>query len=379
MRPRAKAPPTARYPTGGAAGHRPAPRRRPRGVTLIYATVILLVLTGACSLAVDLGRVQLVKTELQRCADATARGYLAYQLASGTSYANSMGPALYATANNPVDGGSGVAPTVTVVWGTWTAATKTFTPVVGTPLAVKVTASRKAADGNAVPLIWGRLIGRFAQDVTTSAVAVSTVGGTANVNVDGTANPYLAGMPSGTTNLAGDSTDNAAPYQVTSVPVVPGSYISLTNVAGQTNVLPGYVPDSTAGGLQAYTVHHGQNYNKSIDLAGPENGIADAVMPESTLMGLFLTDARPDASATPATVDWSAPSSRNQAVYSNLGLKQPFPIGDGATSNGTVQKFLVPPGATRLYIAIWDGIGYYNNTGAVTGTITATPTVKLVQ
>jgi hypothetical protein len=346
---------------------------------LPYAVVAMLALVAVCSLAVDYGRVQLVKSELQRCTDATARGYMDYYQLYGTAYANAAGPQLYAAANNPVDVASGVPPAVTVEWGVWTAATKTFTPTGGVPTAVRVTAARTAAAGNAVPLTWGKLIGRPTCDVATTSVAALIGAQSANITVSATANPYLAGMPAGTTNLAGDSYDNAAPYQVSGVPINPGSYISLANVAGSTNVLPGYVPSSDPGGLQSILVHHGQNYNKTIDLAGPENGIADAVLPESTLVGMFLGDDAPSATDTPATVDWSDPAARDQPVYNDIQLKQPFPIGLGVTSGGATQQFRVPPGATRMYIAVWDGIGYYNNTGSVTANITSTATVNLVQ
>ncbi len=49
-------------------------------------------------------------------------------------------------------------------------------------------------------------------------------------------------------------------------------------------------------------------------------------------------------------------------------LKQVFFIGDGLTGNGTgaAQQFIVPAGATRLFLGPADGTGWVNNSGAFT-------------
>ena len=52
-------------------GYRNDSRRR--GVAIIYIIVVLIVMLGFCSFAVDLGRVQTAKTELRRAADAAAQ------------------------------------------------------------------------------------------------------------------------------------------------------------------------------------------------------------------------------------------------------------------------------------------------------------------
>ena len=48
------------------------PKRSKRGISPIYAMIAMTALTGFVSLAVDLGRVQIAKTELQQAADAAA-------------------------------------------------------------------------------------------------------------------------------------------------------------------------------------------------------------------------------------------------------------------------------------------------------------------
>lgn len=347
---------------------------------VIYGIVLLVALVALASLAVDLARVQMIKTELQKCADATAHGYMTYYRDYGSSYANTAGPSLYSSAFNPVDANSGVQPTVSVQWGYWNTSSKTFSTSGGGTTAVRVVASRTAANANAVPLTWASVLGRKTCDVTCESIAILTGGQSSSLSVQATQNPYLAGMPPGTTNLSGDDFSNSAPCQVVAIPVTPGTYLTFTNVTGSTNVLPGYVANGGPAGLSSYAVHHGQNYNQSIDFSGPENGIADAIMPESAVMGLFLDDNAPNTTAAPSSVvDWTNPAVSNQDTYTNLELKAPFMIGDGTTSGGVTQRFLVPPGATRFYIAIWDGIAYYNNTGSFSATVTVQQQVTVVK
>src|SRR5438067_2329841 len=57
-------------------------RRTRRGFAVVQVAILLVVLTGFTSLAVDWGRVQLAKTKLQVVADSAARA-AAYNLFSG--------------------------------------------------------------------------------------------------------------------------------------------------------------------------------------------------------------------------------------------------------------------------------------------------------
>src|SRR5687767_6087894 len=107
---------------------------RRRGNAMVYTIVVLPAIFAVLSLGVDLGRVQLTKAELQRAADATARGYLNIRVEYGDSYAQTYGP--YLPGLNPVDGNSGVSPTVTIQRGWWNSSTKTFNQGTGTPFAV---------------------------------------------------------------------------------------------------------------------------------------------------------------------------------------------------------------------------------------------------
>src|SRR4051812_21561788 len=197
----------------GRAGRRP-------GSVLPYTVVAFMALLGVCSLALDWGYVQITKTELQRCAAATAHGYMQYYAMNGQAYADANGPQLYAAGYNPVAAGSGVSPTVTVQWGQWVASSNTFNPGNGggNTTAVKVTASRSTANGNPINLFWASIFGQQSASVTATAIATLSGGGqTSTVTIPSTANPYLAGMPAGSTGLYGDTTANAGPLQVTTI------------------------------------------------------------------------------------------------------------------------------------------------------------------
>ena len=356
-----------------------------RGVAIIYIVVAFAVLCGLISLAADLGHAQLVKTELRRCADATAHDYMALYNTGGYALALANGPSSYGQAFNPVDGTSNIQPTVTVLGGYWDSATKAFSVSNngGTP-AVSVTVSRTKANNNAVPLMFGSLLGARSIDLSATAVATTSASTNGNLNVSATSNPYYAGMPAGTTNPWGDTTSANGATQVTSIAVTPGTYLSFSSVSGSSSVVPGTMPYFGPSGSSNYAygtaTHHGENWDGSGSPNGyTENGIADAVMPESSLMGVFLTSAAPNSMSAPATVDWTTPAMQAQTDFNSIQLQQPFYIGDGVSSGGVVQKFLVPPGATRFFIGVWDGEQYNNNAGSISGTVTVQHTVQLVQ
>ena len=72
---------------------------RHRGSSLIYALIAMAAMIAVLSLGVDLGRVQLAKTELRGAADAAAR-YAATGLSDGTATSRAISSA----AENGVDG-----------------------------------------------------------------------------------------------------------------------------------------------------------------------------------------------------------------------------------------------------------------------------------
>jgi len=124
-------------------------------------------------LAVDLGRVYVARAELQLAADAAAR-YGAAGMATGVTAA--INNAVDAADDNKADGAPVVLDRAAdVELGTWDQTTKTFTalgdPDLDNANAIRVTARRTSARGNAVPLTWASVIGSRTCDVTVTAVA----------------------------------------------------------------------------------------------------------------------------------------------------------------------------------------------------------------
>src|SRR5207248_3567733 len=123
-------------------------------------------------LAVDFGRVQLAKTELQRSADAAARaaaGTLAQGISAARAAANSIAYA------NLVDGTHHVLATSDIEFGNWNETTHKFTVATSATLnsadAVRVTTGSTAARENAIPLLFAELMGQNTCDIHASAVA----------------------------------------------------------------------------------------------------------------------------------------------------------------------------------------------------------------
>jgi hypothetical protein len=342
---------------------------------LIYGIVLMIALVAIGSLAVDYARVQAVKTDLQKAADATARGSLALYQSYDLSTAQTYGAYIPTSPYNPVESGTGVQPTVTITWGKWDSTTKTFTAGNFAPPAVKVTISRTAANSNGVPLTLASIFGRKTCDVSTTSIAAVANVPAQTISVPGTGDPWLSGMPDGSTASYDDTAPTASPPMMT-IPAGATGYLTFTNVSG-----------TVAHGSGLYNGPEGNTssiYSHGADSPGgptpaAENGIADAVAPINALMGVFLDDNQPNTTSAPSTRNYSTSASRDQTSYSDIQLKQPFFIGDGVTSTGTVQQFKIPPGATRLYLGPMDGYEWKNNLGSFSVTITQVQVISLVK
>ena len=154
-------------------------QRHPRGSALIWTTVVLVVLIGFCSLAVDWGRVQVVKTELRRTADAAAR-YAAPAMGDGIAAVRAR--AKDVADDNTADGTPVILTDSDIEVGRWDADARAFVPN-GTPAdAVRITA-RRSGD-TAVPLMFARVFGRQSANVSASAVmrAAQSAGGFTGLN-----------------------------------------------------------------------------------------------------------------------------------------------------------------------------------------------------
>src|SRR5690606_33426690 len=180
--------------------------------------------------------------------------------------------------------------------------------------------------------------------------AIATRGLVKNHNIDGRASPWLAGMPNGSkvTRYGGNPYHSYAPecspYRL-NIPLVPGAAIHFSGVGGFTRYADSdYV--SAEGDVTWIVAQQ------------PDNGINTTYGPINSLGGIFLDDRRPDTWALQPTLDFSTAAKRN---FTELRpkLKQVFFIGDGLNSDGELQRFIVPAGATRLYIGIIDEKGWW--------------------
>lgn len=186
-----------------------------RGSVMIYIVLSLPVFAGICLLAVDFARVQLTKTQLMRTADAAAR-----YAVTGASDGTALSKANWIGSQNSAAGSTVVFQAADVETGTW--ASNTFTAGATPANAVRVTARRTAATGNAVPLSFGFLIGAGSQNVTAKAIAVTKpygygvvglnyikMGGNASISYDSS-----SGVTSGHGNIAsnGDITLSGSTY-----------------------------------------------------------------------------------------------------------------------------------------------------------------------
>src|SRR5690242_8084592 len=108
----------------------PANRSKRRGVTIIYAVLLMTALTMFLSLAVDYGHAQLVKTELRRSADASARAAAAYIYSDLNA---GVAAALDIASRNKADGASvKMVAAEDIEYGSWDVKKKIFTKATST-------------------------------------------------------------------------------------------------------------------------------------------------------------------------------------------------------------------------------------------------------
>jgi Flp pilus assembly protein TadG len=198
----------------------PIPQRR--GIGLVYTVLTLAVVMAFVSMIVDYGRVQLVKTQLQRTADAAARA-AASQISSGITATQNEAVAIAAD-NNADDSPVVLDPNNDIAFGTWNSTNKTFTVLTGSNRssanAIQITCQRIASRGTAIPLFFASLIGRSTCDVSASAIALATTNNSSQLTIlnslQCTNQPFIASY---------DSSQTTAPVQ--SVSSTWGSNVTL--------------------------------------------------------------------------------------------------------------------------------------------------------
>lgn len=141
-----------------------------------------------------------------------------------------------------------------------------------------------------------------------------------------------------------------------------GGEVLTFSAAGGVGFIPGGVAPSADG-------YPDQPFSMTDDYGTGVSGPLNVFV--SGLVGVFTTGAPPSGPA-PAPLD-SGVSFKTLSP----GLSQIFWIGDGRTGTGTGlrQKFVVPAGATSLYLGVVDGSGWYNNPGTIKVKVQVAPVV----
>jgi hypothetical protein len=171
---------------------------------------------------------------------------------------------------------------------------------------------------------------------------------TARIRVPATANPYLAGMPAGTRARRLDIAPDQSPVMAN---LPPGSVAVSFEAAGAVQHAPYSPPQYDSPEGSTWTEHEG----------GAEHGISDIHAPMDSLVGVFLGDEPPDRSAAPKEL--KVKNAGRDLKLVTPQLKQVFFIGTGKTKAGVTRRFLVPNGATRLFLGVMDGWDWNNNNG----------------
>ncbi len=141
-------------------------RKQHRGVIVVLAAMMLVVMFGMIAFAVDVGYLNLVRTQLQTTADAAALAG-ASRLGQGDVVAVAQDIA----SKNFVAGRAGQLAAADVQTGLWNSDTRTFSVSTTYINAVKVTVKTGPSNGGSTGLFFGRVLGHSSADLSASAIA----------------------------------------------------------------------------------------------------------------------------------------------------------------------------------------------------------------
>ena len=184
------------------------------------------------------------------------------------------------------------------------------------------------------------------------APAMASIGATTSVSA--LDDLYLAGSPAGRNCCAGDSAPAESPV-LADLALTAGATLTFTASGGASHSIQPVSP--TPDGDTSFIYNLTADYGTGI--SGPTGVFLNG------LAGVFLG---PDEPSGPAPAQLMGTSFNSLAP----GLDQIFFIGDGltGTGSGSLQTFIVPAGATRLFLGIIDDGGYYDNHGTIIANVT---------
>ncbi len=152
---------------------------RERGALLVFVAIVLPVLLAFVALVVDLGRLYVVRVQLQNTADAAV-------LAAATElpdfFAVEAEAMLYGQLNMP-DAGTVISNSDVTV-GYWDPSAETFSAGAIPSNAVRVVAQRSFANGNPVDLFFAPIMGIYQSEVGAEAIATRSIGGGSKFLID---------------------------------------------------------------------------------------------------------------------------------------------------------------------------------------------------
>jgi hypothetical protein len=395
----------------------------------LWAIFAMMILSTLAAISVDWGRILVAKSQLQQAVDAAARyGTATLEI----DPAGAVEKAHAVLDQNPVDGKVIPRAFRTIECGEWNPIDGTFTVLAATDPKVNAVRCSVTLPGGA-----GGIGTAFAKEtgseqwgsarVGTTASATAALQGNilANTTVPATSNLWLAGMPAGTVSnpfnphknpdIAGsdDTSDahsvrKASPLNVHQLKLGSGELdrLSFYSINGGAQHTSTGALDTADGSTKKRATNRyakglydkklkplaGQSKgsydvldldvpqaNGTVARNGGEHGKANMQAPYNCLVGVFLGPARPEVGQEPPSLDfWSDPDSREFDRIEPL-IAQPFFIGDGRNSDGTEQVFVVPDGATRLYLGVMDSYEWGNNQGHFKTVIKKPGRVTLVE
>ena len=153
-------------------------RRHQQGTVILLCAVGMIALIALAALATDVGHVWAARTQLQAANDSSAlagAGHLYDHHNAQLTLADASAAAQSYGLQNQADQKSVQIGAGDIVFGDWDLATRTFTPVSGTPsnpsdvTAVQVMGRLDGTQNGPVPTVLARVVGRNSFDVATTA------------------------------------------------------------------------------------------------------------------------------------------------------------------------------------------------------------------
>jgi hypothetical protein len=207
----------------------------------------------------------------------------------------------------------------------------------------------------------------YSSNATNRRISLRNSKKTYNLRVRGTDAIFLAGRTDVTIPQLGRSSTN--------FPLLRHSYIRSDFLS---ETVPKSIPTRAGRAFTFRTTGTIDFFNGSASRYIPDGGVPNGSNlfglggisgyrgAEGALVGVFLSAKNPATQATPRRLNFT--SQRLGLSFEQLSPKlgQVFFIGDGRPGNGSdrQQKFIAPPGATRLFVGIADGFGFDGLPGA---------------